>query len=432
MRNELIHKTREELLLELDELQHQLDDMHETINAIRTGQIDALVVQGKDGPQLYTLKSADQTYRVFIEKMTEGALTLNPEGSILYSNSQFARMVNLPLSQVIGMPFENFVAPESLHNYKELFTGCWKFDCKGEISLLYGESRTPVQLSLTTLEMEDGISLSIILTDLTSQKEAQKQLEKNNQELEEANKALEMSNHDLQQFASVASHDLQEPLRKIHIFSNLLWDKQKDLAPDSQKFLEKIIDSSDRMKTLIIDILNYSKLSANDHSIERINLNELVRELIEDFELIIEEKEAVINIGTLPLIEVNKGQIRQVFQNIISNALKFSKTDHSPVINIKSVRLAGKSFSSKAAEDGPFCMISIEDNGIGFDEKYLANIFALFERLNSKDRYEGTGIGMAIAKKIIEKHNGLITAESVEGEGSIFKIILPMVQTEHH
>lgn len=432
MKKELIHKSREELLYELNDLQHQLDEMHETINAIRTGQIDALVVQSKAGPQLYTLKSADQTYRVFIEKMTEGALTLNPEGSILYSNSQFARMVDLPLSQVIGMPFENFVAPENLPRYQELFANCWKADCKGEISLLAGKSTTPVQLSLTTLEMEEGVSLSIILTDLTSQKEAQKQLEKNNQELEEANKALEISNHDLQQFASVASHDLQEPLRKIHIFSNLLWDRQKDLSPEAQKFLEKIIDSSDRMKTLIIDILNYSKLSANDHALECIDINDLVKELVEDFELIIEEKEAVIHIGDLPCIDVNKGQMRQVFQNIISNALKFSKAGIPPVINIKSARLKEKSFTSKEASDGPFCMISIEDNGIGFDEKYLGNIFALFERLNSKDRYEGTGIGMAIAKKIIEKHNGLITAESKEGLGAVFKIILPMVQTQHH
>ena len=432
MKKDLIHKTKEELLIEVDELRHQLDDMHETINAIRTGQIDALVVQGKDGPQLYTLKSADQTYRVFIEKMTEGALTLNPQGSILYANSQFARMVDLPLSKVIGMSFETFVAPEDVGLYHHLFANCWEADCKGEIALLAGKNTTPVQLSLTTLEMEEGVSLSIILTDLTHQKEAQKQLEKNNQALEEANKALEISNHDLQQFASVASHDLQEPLRKIHIFSNLLWDRQKDLTPDAQKFLEKIMDSSARMKTLIIDILNYSKLSASDHALECIDINDLVNELLEDFELMIEERKAVINVGELPCIDVNKGQMRQVFQNIISNALKFSKPGKTPVIHISAARLKEKSFDSQLAADGPFCLLSIEDNGIGFDEKYLANIFALFERLNSKDRYEGTGIGMAIAKKIIEKHNGLITAESKEGQGAVFKIILPMKQNQSH
>jgi light-regulated signal transduction histidine kinase (bacteriophytochrome) len=280
--------------------------------------------------------------------------------------------------------------------------------------------------------MENGVFLSIILTDLTSQKEAQKLLEKNNEELEEANTALEISNHDLQQFASVASHDLQEPLRKIHIFSNLLRDRQKNLSPDSEKFLEKIIDSSDRMKTLIIDILNYSKLSANDHPLECIDLNDLVNELLEDFELIIEEKKAVINVADLPCVDVNKGQMRQVFQNIISNALKFSVPGKPPVINITATRLKEKSFESEKEEEGPYCMVSLQDNGIGFDEKYLANIFALFERLNSKDRYEGTGIGMAIAKKIIEKHNGLITAQSTEGQGAVFKIILPMVQTTHN
>jgi signal transduction histidine kinase len=145
--------------------------------------------------------------------------------------------------------------------------------------------------------------------------------------------------------------------------------------------------------------------------------------------LIIQEKNARINIGQLPGIEVNKGQIRQVFQNILSNALKFSKADKTPEITINSKRLGEKSFESVEKSNGDFCLISIEDNGIGFDEKYVKNIFALFERLNSKDKYEGTGIGLSIAKKIIEKHNGLIMAKSKEGIGSEFSIILPIKQS---
>ena len=161
---------------------------------------------------------------------------------------------------------------------------------------------------------------------------------------------------------------------------------------------------------------------------ECIDLNEIVSELQEDFELIIEEKKAQINVTPLPCVDVNKGQIRQVFQNILSNALKFSKADVAPVINISAKRIADKSFDSKEQEDGLYCLISIQDNGIGFDEKYVQNIFSLFERLNSKDKYEGTGIGLAIAKKIIEKHNGLITAMSKEGQGAEFQIILPLAQ----
>jgi PAS domain S-box-containing protein len=430
VKTESINKTKNQLVKEIEGLRYQLDEANETLNAIRTGQVDALVVQGHNGHQLYTLKSADQTYRVFIEKMTEGAVTLNPEGLILYCNTQFAAMVHLPLSNVIGLSFDEFVAPENKPQYKTLFEKCWKQDCKGEILLMAGNSHTPVQLSLTTLELDEGFSMSIILTDLTSQKEAQKQLTLNNAQLEESNHALEASNHDLQQFASVASHDLQEPLRKIQVFSSLMKEKhENELTAESKKYLEKIIDSSKRMKSLVIDILNYSALSSHTNQFDYIDLKELLLELLEDFELIIQEKKALINVGYLPCVDVNRGQIRQVFQNIISNALKFSRPDEKPMITISAKRISEKSFSSADQEDGPFCLISIRDNGIGFDEKYVSNIFALFERLNSKDKYEGTGIGLAIAKKIIDKHNGLITARSKEGEGAEFIIILPLMRS---
>ena len=178
------HKSRAELEAEIQELRYQLEEAADTIEAIRTGQIDALVVQGDGGHQLFTLKSADKTYRAFIEKMTEGAVTINPQGIILYCNSQFASMVHLPLSQVIGMPFENFVAAENKEDYRQLFKGCWEADCKGEVWLVAGDNRTPVQLSLTTLEMEEGVSLSMILTDLTGQKATQRELEESNSQLE--------------------------------------------------------------------------------------------------------------------------------------------------------------------------------------------------------------------------------------------------------
>jgi light-regulated signal transduction histidine kinase (bacteriophytochrome) len=279
--------------------------------------------------------------------------------------------------------------------------------------------------------LEEGVSLSIILTDLTFQKATQKQLRINNQKLEESNKALEASNHDLQQFASVASHDLQEPLRKIQIFTDLLKQNQTDLSAKSLEYLEKVIYASKRMQSLVVDILNYSRLSAIDTQLECINLNELIKELMEDFELTIKQKDAEFIVEDLPFLYTNKGQIRQVFQNILSNALKFSNAGRRPVITIKSKRIREKSFKSSEEKDGRFYLISIKDNGIGFDQKYLVRIFSLFERLHSKDKYEGTGIGMAIAKKIIDKHNGLITGIGKEGIGAEFKIILPVVYPPH-
>lgn len=420
------YKSREELEKELEELRYQLWEANETIEAIRNGQVDALVVAGEAGHQLYTLKSADQTYRVFIENMTEGAVTINPKGIILYSNSQFARMVNQPLNEVIGKAFKSFIKLELQDEFEKLFTSGWKADCKGELMINAGEKFTPVLLSLTTLELDEGLSLSIILTDLTEQKETQETLRENNSMLATMNQQLESSNHDLQQFASVASHDLQEPLRKIQIFSNLLKERTSGILNEEKKYIDKIIESSARMKTLIVDILNYSRLSAKDSLFEEIDLEDMIRELLEDFELIINDKNAIIELGDLHCVVVNRGQIRQVFQNIISNALKFSRPGVTPRITIKSKRIAEKSFDAPEAANGAYCCISIRDNGIGFDDKYARNIFALFERLNSKDKYEGTGIGLAIAKKIIDKHKGLIAAHSKEGEGAEFMIILPI------
>lgn len=431
MSKQTSNKTKEELLKQLEELRFQLNEANDTIEAIRTGQVDALVVHGDDGHQLYSLRSADQTYRVFIEKMTEGAVTLNKEGLVLYSNSQFATMAGVPLPQVIGTSFQKFIVDADLALYAALFKKSWKEDCKVELMLKTSGAQKPVQLSLTTLDLQDGIALSVIVTDLTAQKKTQQQLKENNIQLEEINRALELSNHDLQQFASIASHDLQEPLRKIQMFSNLMKANSSNFSADMQVFLKKIIDSSLRMRTLIIDILNYSKLSANDHVMDCIDLKEIVNELIEDFELIIAEKKARFIVGDMPCIDANKGQIRQVFQNIVSNALKFARADLAPVIEITSKNILEKSFSSVEDENGPYCLISIRDNGIGFDEKYVQNIFSLFERLNSKDKYEGTGIGLAIAKKIIEKHNGMITAFSKPDEGAEFQMILPLNGTHN-
>lgn len=417
-----------ELLRELEETRRQLQEAQDTVEAIRTGGVDALIVQNGHQHQLYTLQSADHAYRIFIEKMTEGAVTLNQEGVISYANSQFAAMIELPLSYVLGLPFRQFISERSLTTYDILFPRCLEADCKAEVELCSKTECKSVLLSFAPLGLADGISLSIIVTDLTAQKSIQKQLEQSNQRLGHLNEDLEASNHDLQQFASIASHDLQEPLRKIQVFSNLLKEHNSNLSERSQLYLEKIIDSSTRMRTLIIDILTFSKLSANDESREMIDLNKMMKELTEDFELIMAEKKATIIVENMPEIKGNKGQIRQVFQNIVSNALKFAKPEISPVIEIKAKIVGEKSFTAREKRNGKFCFISIKDNGIGFENKYVDNIFALFERLNSKDKYEGTGIGLAIAKKIVEKHDGIITAKSKEGKGAEFQMIIPINQ----
>src|SRR6186713_137886 len=202
-------KTYEELLEELEELSFQLKEANETIHAIRTGQIDALVVETDDGPQLYTLKSADHTYRVFIEKMKEGAVTLNGKGIILYCNSQFADMINMPLAKIIGLPIMNFIPDQSKSKFKNIAELGWETDSKGEIFLKNKkEELIPFLLSVTSLELDEGIALSIILTDLTIQKENERQLQLKNQQLEEAKLAAYKMNEELENIVEERTKDL--------------------------------------------------------------------------------------------------------------------------------------------------------------------------------------------------------------------------------
>lgn len=266
------------------------------------------------------------------------------------------------------------------------------------------------------------------MLDVTELKKAEQEIKAMNEELEikvarrtrelaDLNRDLEQSNHDLQQFASVASHDLQEPLRKILIFSNLLRDRFGEaLDGVGLTYIDKVLHAAQRTKSLVTDILNYSSLNSQSYRFERISLSEIVSELLDDFELVIREKQAEVFSDVLPEADVIPGQIRQVFQNILSNALKFSREGVKPVIRIT------------CESDGERVRIHIRDNGIGFDEKFSAAIFNLFQRLNSKDRYEGTGIGLAITKKIIERHNGQVMAHSREGEGAEFVVVLPLRQ----
>lgn len=422
-----VAKTYEQLVAENEQLSRQLDEATETLTAIRTGQVDAFVVQGQTGHQLYTLKTADQTYRVFIETMNEGAVTLNADGLVVYSNSMFAGMMGLPLSRVIGEPFSAFVAPESAPLFTRLFALSWSEDHKVEL-LMQGQNRLiPCLLSVNRLELDEGVSLSMILTDLTSQKETQRLLEQNNTQLVVTNNALEISNHDLLQFASVASHDLQEPLRKILIFADMLRNRHAaDLPADSLRQLEKIVRSSQRMKRTIVDILTYSRLSINTDQFILTDLNELVADVLVDFDLIMSEKQATVRIDPLPVVEVNQGQMRQVFQNLINNALKFSKPGGTPEIIISQAESPNQTdYQPNEAS----CTICIADNGIGFDDQYAETIFSLFHRLNTKDAYEGSGIGLAITKRIIDRHNGTIKAQSAEGVGSLFIISLPLRQS---
>jgi signal transduction histidine kinase/DNA-binding response OmpR family regulator len=282
---------------------------------------------------------------------------------------------------------------------------------------------------------EDGRIIKWIgtFTDIAHQKQANEILEQRvverTQELQEMNQALEASNHELQQFASVASHDLKEPLRKIQLFGTILRDRHLGSNPDALGYMERIVSSSARMTKLINDLLRYSRLSAGDN-FELVDVNATIDEILSDLELSVQDADAEITVQDMPALQAIPGQLRQAFQNIISNALKFTRKGVKPSIQVKGERVMHKEFDSGIAAEGPYCRITITDNGIGFNEMYLPKIFNLFQRLHASEAYEGTGIGLAIAKKVVEKHQGIISAHSKENEGATFIMVLPIEQPQ--
>jgi signal transduction histidine kinase len=282
--------------------------------------------------------------------------------------------------------------------------------------------------------MQDGVIVRWVgtLTNIHHQKMLNETLEQKvterTKELLELNRQLEISNHDLQQFTFVASHDLKEPLRKIQLYSNMIKERTQ-LEGRVENYFDKILNASDRMNTLINDLLSFGSLSA-PNLFALSDLNQIINDILVDLELSIEAKNAMVQVGKLPTLEVVPGLVRQLFQNIISNAIKFSKPGVAPRIHISADIISEPTVEAPPTTDGTFCRIQISDNGIGFEEKYAQKIFTIFQRLNNRTEYEGTGIGLAIVKKIMDRHNGFISAKSNPGEGSTFYVIFPVQQEQ--
>lgn len=240
---------------------------------------------------------------------------------------------------------------------------------------------------------------------------------------------LERSNRDLEDFASVASHDLQEPLRKIRSFGERLEDACGDtLEGRARDYLTRMLGATGRMQALIDDLLTYGRISTKARPFATVDLRRIVAEVLRDLDVAAERAGASIEVGPLPIIEADPSQMRQVFQNLIGNALKFRRPDVPPKIKIQGETITA---ARDPLEPRPqkACRITVRDNGIGFDPKYSARIFQLFERLHSRQEYEGTGMGLAISRKIVERHGGSITATGIPGQGSTFEIMLPLRRT---
>ncbi|MCA9836468.1 MAG: GHKL domain-containing protein [Trueperaceae bacterium] len=245
------------------------------------------------------------------------------------------------------------------------------------------------------------------------------ELTENHAKLEQQAQELKRSNEELELFAYTASHDLQEPLRKVQAFGERLAKKHGDvLGKEGLLYLERMQDASARMRVLIQDLLTYSRVATKAEPFIHLDLNLIVKDVVSDLEVRIGQSGGRVDIANLPTLEADPLQMRQLFQNLIGNALKFHKPDEAPVVTVSCEQTAKQA------------IITVKDNGVGFDSQYAEKVFQIFQRLHGRGEYEGTGMGLAIVRKIVERHGGMIRAESQEGQGASFIITLPLPAPE--
>lgn len=301
------------------------------------------------------------------------------------------------------------------------------------------------QAQLIYDENGQAISLSGTAQDITEQRRIREQLEQQvaertieleakAAEIVEANKALQKTNAELNEFAYIASHDLQEPLRKVMVFTDMMESSLETIPDKTRTYIDKINTSTARMQTLINDVLKFSLLSQEREKFEEVDLNDIINNVLSDYELLIGQKGATVTVERLPVVEAIPLQMSQLFTNLVSNALKFSAAERPLHIQMASHTVPeGELAHYPELEKGhDYIKLTFTDNGIGFNQENASQIFTIFQRLHSKSEYEGTGIGLALCKKIVNNHHGIIYANSKKNEGSVFSIILPLSQFQRH
>ena len=515
------------------ELEARLAEADETLQAIRSGEVDALVVSGPDGDQIFALEGADHAYRLLVEEMQEGTVTLNQDGLILYANRQFAAMMKAPVESIVGSNIHSFLPADRRSFFAGMLTSEEARHKRTELTLLAGDGTAiPTHVSLSWLRTGGIQTICVVISDLTEQRHYEAMVEEGELSrliLEQAAEAivvidargmilrasgsaqklagrnvllqhfdsafqlsdrqnrigaarllgaalagegfkstevnlfhsdkpystlllstgplwtdnrellgcaitltditerkqseqalalqareLERSNGDLRQFAYAVSHDLREPIRIVTIYSQLFEKKYKGrLDQQADEFIQRAVEGAHRLEALLDDLLAYTQTAEGPQNVDSpVDANVCFTKTLAMFDAAVAESGAIVTSDPLPLLRVNEVHIQQLLQNLIGNSLKY-RSEAPPRIHISAERERG------------MWKIVIADNGIGIDGQYHKQVFGLFKRLHGSGKYAGSGMGLAICHKIVERYGGRMWIESEAGKGSKFFFTLP-------
>lgn len=424
--NEELETSKEELQStneELTTLNQELFDRNEQLNLSRI-YAESIVATIREPlivlDRHMQVKTANRAYYTKF-KTTEERMEGQPFFAL--ENAQW----NIPHLRVM---LENSLLEEgkvSGFEIKQIFNSIGERTLLLNASRIFQKNNTEDLILLAIEDITDAKKLEAELKQFTH--ELERQVGERTYSLKEANTSLKHSNENLEQFAAIASHDLQEPLRKIRTFANLLNQRHStDIAGEAKELLKKISISAERMSALITGVLNFSKILDSENSFESTDLDLILDKVMGDFDLLISQKKALISHDRLPVIQAIPLQINQLFYNLLSNALKFTNPDLSPVITITSRILLPEEIQKYPAlnSGSSYYELIFTDNGIGFNKDYSTQMFLIFQRLNAHEYFEGTGIGLALCKKIVMNHKGEIYAEPLEEKGARFHVILPV------
>jgi PAS domain S-box-containing protein len=372
---------------------------------------------------------SQEEYKSLFEQAPDAVVVIDELNNVVFWNPKAEAVFGWPAQEAIGNPISDLIIPP---NYRHAHnTGMQRYLVTRESNVLNRTIEVPainkeglefmIALTIAQTKLNGKASFIAFIRDITREY-------KDREALALKTHQLEQSNSNLEEFAYAASHDLKEPIRKIKFFSERLKFSLKDQLNEDQVSIFNRIDSAAlRMGSLVDDLLTYSQVAFDDQAFENVDLNKLMQVVLEDMELEIEEKKAEVLVDDLFVIKGHFRQLQQAFQNLISNAVKYSKPGIKPQIAVTCSIIekhAGLSFQSVDPQKPYYCL-SIIDNGIGFNEEDAERIFNVFTRLHGNAEYKGSGIGLSIVRKVIENHNGYITASGVVGEGAVFKIYFP-------